>query len=78
MNRFQHHHRDAIQFGYSCFDRLILNGSIFQFGHTSRGGSIRWFLRTHRGLADVSRAGFAKIAAEYHAFVDDYALPRHR
>ena len=28
VNRFEHHHRDAIEFGYSCFDRLLLNGRI--------------------------------------------------
>lgn len=73
MNRFQHHHRDAIDFGYSCFDRLLLNGRILQFGHRSRGGSIRWFLQTHRDLAP-SRAAFARIASDYHHWVDEYAL----
>src|SRR6266481_4706568 len=74
MNSFQLHHRDSIQFGYSCFDRMIVNGCVLRFMHTSRGGSIRWFLRAHRGFADVSRACLAKIAAEYHGWVDDYAL----
>lgn len=74
MNRFHLHHRDSIQFGYSCFDRLILNGSILPFSHSTRGGSIRWFLRAHRGFPDVSRAGFAQIAAEYHEWVGRYAL----
>jgi hypothetical protein len=36
MNRFEHHHRDSIVFGYSCFDRMILNGAILQFMHTKR------------------------------------------
>jgi hypothetical protein len=74
MNRFHEHHRDGIQFGYSCFDRLIINGCVLPFMHTSRSGSIRWFLRTQRGFADVSRAGLAKIAADYHGWVEKYAL----
>jgi hypothetical protein len=74
MNSFHRHHRDAIQFDYSCFDRLILNGCVLPFMHTSRSGSIRWFLRTHRGFADVSRACLAKIAADYHRWVESYAL----
>ena len=74
MNSFHRHHRDSIQFDYSCFDRLILNGCVLPFMHTSRSGSIRWFLRTHRGFADVSRAGLAKIAADYHRWVESYAL----
>lgn len=45
MNRFHRHHRDSILFGYSCFDRMILNGCIVPFMHTERGGTIRWFLR---------------------------------
>jgi hypothetical protein len=74
MNSFHLHHRDSIQFGYSCFDRMIVNGCVLPFMHTSRSGSIRWFLRAHRGFADVSRACLAKIAADYHGWVEDYAL----
>ena len=74
MNRFQHHHRDSILFGYSCFDRVILNGSIVPFMHTARAGSIVWFLRTHRHIEELSRAAFARISRDYHNWVREYAL----
>jgi len=73
MNRFEHHHRDAILFGYSCFDRMIFNGAILQFMHTKRAGSIRWFLRDRCQIEDVSRSAFAKISRDYHAWVGEYA-----
>jgi hypothetical protein len=73
MNHFQHHHRDLIQFGYSCFDRLILSGYIPAFQHTNCGGTINWFLRTRRQAKAMSRAYFAKIAKDYHGWVDHYA-----
>jgi hypothetical protein len=74
MNRFQQHHRDSIVFGYSCFDRMILNGSIRAFQHTTCAGSIVWFLRTHRHIEEVSRAAFARISREYHDWVWQLAL----
>ena len=71
MNRFEQHHRDAILFGYSCFDRLILNGSILPFLCTERAGTICWFLRNYRQL-EPSRAAFAKISRDYHDWVNQY------
>ena len=73
MNRFEHHHRDSIVFGYSCFDRMLFNGAILQFMHTKRAGSIRWFLRDRCQIEDVSRSAFAKISRDYHEWVDEYA-----
>jgi hypothetical protein len=73
MNRFLHHHRDAIDFGYSCFDRMILNGCILPFMHTERAGTICWFLRSQRHLDKLSRAAFAQISRDYHRWVADYA-----
>jgi hypothetical protein len=75
MNRFYQHHRDDIRFGYSCFDRLILNGCILPFLNTQRGGTIRWFLRAHRQL-EASRGAFGQIAREYHKWVQDFAHHR--
>jgi hypothetical protein len=72
MNRFQDHHRDAILFGYSCFDRMMLNGCVVPFLHTERAGTICWFLRTHRHV-EPSRAAFAKLSRDYHEWVDQYA-----
>lgn len=76
MNRLQHHHRDSILFGYSCFDRMIFNGCIPAFMHTERGGTIRWFLRSHRGVENLSRAAFGKISRSYHDWVNQYAHDR--
>jgi hypothetical protein len=73
MNRFLDHHRDAIAFDYSCFDRMILNGAIVPFLHTKRAGTIRWFLQTHRQLGKLSRAAFAKISRDYHRWVEQHA-----
>jgi hypothetical protein len=74
MNRFQHHHRDSIVFGYSCFDRVILNGYIVPFMHTERAGTIVWFLRTRRHIEKLSRAAFAGISRDYHDWVREHAL----
>jgi hypothetical protein len=76
MNRFLQHHRDDIRFDYSCFDRMILHGSIRSFQHTACGGTVRWFLRERRHLTS-SRAAFAGIANEYHDWIDQYAADRH-
>jgi hypothetical protein len=73
MNRFHHHHRDSILFGYSCFDRMILNGCILPFMHTERSGTICWFLRTHRQIEQLSRSAFAKISRDYHDWVRSHA-----
>jgi hypothetical protein len=73
MNRFLDHHRHAIAFDYSCFDRMVLNGCILPFMHTARAGTIRWFLETHRQLGKLSRAAFAKISRDYHHWVEQYA-----
>jgi hypothetical protein len=75
MNRFLQHHRDAVRFDYSCFDRMILHGSIRSFQHTARGGTVRWFLGERRHLS-CSRAAFAKIANDYHDWIDQYAADR--
>jgi hypothetical protein len=72
MNRFQSHHRDSIVFAYSCFDRMILKGCIMPFNYPTCGGTIRWFLRTHRHV-EPSRATFATLARDYHQWVDHYA-----
>jgi len=73
MNRFYQHHRDSILFGYSCLDRVILNGCVLPFLHTERAGTIRWFLRTHRQIEQPSRAAFGKISRDYHDWVREHA-----
>ena len=36
MNTFREHRQDNIQFGYRCFDRLLLNGLIQPFQQPER------------------------------------------
>jgi hypothetical protein len=73
VNRFQLHHHDLISFGYSCFDRIILNGMIPALRYTECGGTIKWFLRTQRQVQSVDHAYFAKISREYHERVNFYS-----
>jgi hypothetical protein len=73
MNRFLRHHHESIAFSYSCFDRLILNGCILPFQHTHRAGTIHWFLRHRRQAPQLNRAYFARIASDYHRWVEQYA-----
>jgi hypothetical protein len=42
MNAFVEHHKNSIQFGYRCFDRILLNGLIqpFQLSHRANFGNI--------------------------------------
>jgi hypothetical protein len=75
VNRFLLHHRDDIRFDYSCFDRMILHGAIRSFQHTACGGNVRWFLRERRDIT-CSRAAFARIANDYHDWIDQYAADR--
>jgi hypothetical protein len=36
MNAFCEHHKDSIEFGYRCFDPLLLNGLIQPFQQPER------------------------------------------
>ena len=74
MNRFEHHHRDSIQFSYSCFDRIILSGAVQQFMHTKKAGTMRWFLRTYRDAEPLHRRFFANLSREYHEWLEQFAL----
>jgi hypothetical protein len=73
MNRFVQHHQDLISFGYSCFDRMILNGFVPAFQHTACGGTIKWFLRNHSQVERVDHAYFTKISREYHEWIKQFA-----
>ncbi len=75
MNRFLQHHRDAVRLDYSCFDRIILHGSIRCFQYPACGGTVRWFLDDRRHTT-CSRVAFGGIANKYHDWIDDYAAKR--
>ena len=52
MNAFVEHHKNSIQFGYRCFDRLLLNGLIQPFQQPER---VLGFFNTYRDGKRVTR-----------------------
>jgi hypothetical protein len=67
MNSFLRHHASAIDFRYSCFDRLLLHGYIRAL---YSGGSVVAFLRQRRGAKLVSPAYLRQISCAYHHQVE--------
>lgn len=68
MNHFVQHHRQSIQFGYSCFDRIIGYGMIQPL---QSGRNVKYFL-TERGHA-VNRKSLVALSSEYHRWVEQEA-----
>ena len=66
MNAFYEHHKDSIQFGYRCFDRLLLNGLIQPFQQPER---VIGFFNTYRKIYPVSRDVLRDIAGQFHNWV---------
>ena len=73
MNAFYEHHKSSIEFGYRCFDRILLNGVIqpFQqpervlgFFNTYRDGK-RVIRRTEQGLSGCADALCLRAPALY-------------
>jgi hypothetical protein len=62
MNAFVEHHKDNIQFGYRCFDRLLLNGLIQPFQQPER---VLGFFNTYREGKRVTRKTLTDIADQY-------------
>ena len=59
MNAFYEHHKDSIQFGYRCFDRILLNGLIQPFQQPERVLGFFNYYRdgkrvTHKALTDIA------------------------
>jgi hypothetical protein len=52
MNAFVKHHKNSIQFGYRCLDRLLLNGLIQPFQQPER---VLGFFNTYRDGQRVTR-----------------------
>ena len=59
MNAFVEHHKNSIQFGYRCFDRLLLNGLIQPFQQPER---VLDFFNTYRQGKRVTRRTLTEIA----------------
>jgi hypothetical protein len=66
VNAFYKHHKDSIQFGYRCFDRLLLNGLIQPFQQPER---IIGFFNTYRQVYPVSRDVLRDIAGQFQNWV---------
>ncbi len=62
MNAFVEHHKDNIQFGYRCFDRLLLNGLIQPFQQPER---VLGFFNVYRDGKRVTRKVLTDIADQF-------------
>jgi hypothetical protein len=74
MNAFIEHHRPAIRFDYSCFDRILLNGVIQVLQNPA---CVVGFLKEKRQTNRVTPAYFRAISTDYHHFVQAFAEQRH-
>jgi hypothetical protein len=59
MNAFYEHHKDNIRFGYRCFDRLLLSGTIQSFQQPER---VLGFFNAYRDGKRVTRRYLGDIA----------------
>jgi len=66
MNAFYEHHKSSIQFGYRCFDRILLNGLIQPFQQPER---VLGFFNTYRDGKRVTRHTLTEIADQFHHWV---------
>jgi hypothetical protein len=66
MNGFYEHHKDSIEFGYRCFDRLLLNGLIQPFQQPER---VLGFFNTYREGTRVTRSYLTGIADQFQNWV---------
>jgi len=62
MNAFVEHHKNSIQFGYRCFDRLLLNGLIQPFQQPER---VLGFFNVYREGKRVTRKTLTDIADQF-------------
>jgi hypothetical protein len=70
MNAFYEHHKDSIQFGYRCFDRLLLNGLIQPFQQPER---VLGFFNAYREGKRVTRKTLTEIADQFQDWVKNRA-----
>ena len=62
MNAFYEHHKSSIEFGYRCFDRLLLNGLIQPFQQPER---VLGFFNAYRNGQRVTRRTLTEIADQF-------------
>ncbi len=70
MNAFYEHHKDSIQFGYRCFDRILLNGVIQPFQQPER---VLGFFNTYREGRRVTKRTLTDIADQFQYWVKHHA-----
>src|SRR6266852_691799 len=70
MNAFVNHHRDAIRFDYSCFDRIILGGYV---GALQIPGQVASFLRHRRQFTELSKSLLTDFARQYRLSIEAFA-----
>ena len=62
MNAFYEHHKNSIEFGYRCFDRLLLNGLIQPFQQPER---VLGFFNAYRDGRRVTHRALTEIADQF-------------
>jgi hypothetical protein len=70
LNVFVRHHREWIDFGYSCFDRMVLKAFVQPFYHL---GHVVNFFRGQRQVTELTPTFFRRTSATYHAWLDEEA-----
>jgi hypothetical protein len=70
MNAFCEHHKNSIQFGYRCFDRILLNGLIQPFQQPER---VLGFFNTYRQGKRVTRRCLTEIADQFQYWLKNRA-----
>jgi len=68
MNAFFEHHKDSIQFGYRCFDQILLNGLIQPFQQPER---VLGFFNAYREGKRVTQKVLSGIADQFQNFVQN-------
>jgi len=68
MNAFYEHHKNSIQFGYRCFDRILLNGLIQPFQQPER---VLGFFNVYRDGARVTRNLLTTIADQFQNWLQN-------
>jgi hypothetical protein len=74
MNAFYEHHKDSIEFGYSCFDRMVLDARIPAF---LDGARTMGFFSQHRNLFPVFKKDLVRISEQYEQWMKACASQQH-
>ena len=73
MNAFYEPHKNSIQFGYRCFDRLLLDGLIQPFQQPER---VLGFFNAYREGKRVTKKVLTKIADRFQNWLTGREMGR--